>query len=141
MVVYKIVPCRVINKSIELEQQIYSAYIAFIKMINFNYQIIIETKVINFNNLIDNLNKNIYLSNDYFHKSIMEEYKNYLHELSNEINIYDRQFYFIVEQLDIEKEKRLKEGGDFLQSIGVKIDKVKDDDEIFKLMYESINKI
>ena len=96
--------------------------------------------MLNFNNLYNDLNKNIYLSNDYYHKTIIEKYKEYLNELSCNINIYDRQFYFVTDQLDIEKEKRLKEGITFLESIGVKVNRITEDKKIFNLIYEAINK-
>ena len=138
---YKVIPCIVINKNIELEQQIYAAYVAAIKMITFNYQIIIETKKIDFNIMLDSLNNNMHMSNDYMHRQIIEEYKGYLESLSSEINVYDRCFYFVTEKLDIEKERRLKEGFNFLESIGVRIERIMDDEEIFKITYEMVNKI
>ena len=139
--VYRVMPCRVINRNLELEQQIYTAYVATIKMITFNYQIIIETKRINFNIILNSLNNNIHLSNDYMHRKIIAEYKEYLENLSSEINVYDRYFYFVTEALDMEKERRLKEGFGFLESIGVRIERLVNNEEIFRLTYELINKI
>lgn len=110
-------------------------------MINFNYQIVIETKRIDFNNLFDNLDKNIYLSNDDMHRSVIEKYKEYLNKLSNQISVYDRKFYFITEQLDMESERRLIEGFNFLGSLGVKIERIMDNEKIFSLLYELVNKM
>ena len=138
---YKVMPCRVINKNLELEEQIYASYLATIKMVTFNYQIIIETKRIEFNVMLNNLNNSIHMSNDYMHRQIIEKYKEYLENLSSEKNVYNRYFYFVTEELNAEKERRLKEGFCFLESIGVRIERVVADDEIFRLTYEMINKI
>lgn len=138
---YKVTPCNVINKNVELEEQIYVAYIAAIKMISFNYQIIIQTKKIDFKKMLNILNNNIHLSNDYMHRLIIQKYKEYLENLSKEINVYGRYLYFITEQLDIEKERRLKEGFEFLEGIGVSIERIIHDEEIFRVTYEMINKM
>ncbi len=62
--IYNVKPCKVINESIEQQQQIFSSYLAAIKMFNFNYKVIIETKRIDFNNMISKLDNNMHLSNN-----------------------------------------------------------------------------
>lgn len=139
--IYKIKPCNVINRSDEFENQIYSAYLSAIRMINFNHQILIETKKLDFKNIFDKLDKNIYLTDEYKQKEIVQEYKNYMMKISKDINVYNRTFYLIVDELDMEKEKRLKEAFSFLENVGIKIKKITDNDRLYKLLYETINRI
>lgn len=137
---YNVKPCKVINKNIEQEQQIFSSYLAAIRMFNFNYKVIIETKRIDFNNMISKLDNNIYLSNNKTQKKIIQKYKEYLNELSNEVNVYDRNFTMVFEKLDNENSKALQEGFKYLKTVGIDINRVTKDN-VFKKVYEMINKV
>lgn len=138
--IYDVKPCKVINKNVEQEQQIFSSYLAAIKMFNFNYQVIIETKRIDFNNMVSKLDNNIHLSNNEIQKNIIQKYKEYLLELSNEIDVYDRKFTMACQKLGNENIKTLEEGFEYLKAVGVEIKKITKDD-VFKKTYEMINQI
>ena len=138
---YDVKPCKVINKNVEQEQQIFSSYLAAIKMFSFNYQVIIETKRIDFNNMISKLDNNIYLSNNHKQKNIIQKYKEYLYVLSNELDVYDRKFIMTCEKSGDENCKTLEEGFEYLKGIGVDIKKITNDNEVFKKVYEMVNKI
>ena len=139
--IYQVKPCTVIGKSEELKQNIYNAYLVFIKMITFNYQIIITTGKTDFNEILSILNENMYSSYNLAQKKMIGEYVQYLFDLSKDIQHFTKTFYIVTNKLTTQEEKQFKEAFNSVKHLGISIDKITDETSIYNILYESINKI
>ncbi len=140
MNIYNISPCNTLGDDEELKCNIFNSYLATIKLINFNYQVLINTDKINFEKNFDILNKNTYLSTNNVQRNMIEEYKEYLIKLSKERQIYEKTFYIIVEKLNLNEKKQFEEAFNSMKNLGVSISKIENSDEVFKILYNTINK-
>ena len=139
--IYKIEPCKILNRNIEFEQSLYNSYLSTIKMMDFNYQILVDTKKIETEKLIDKLNNNEYITNNKGHKMVINKYKEYLQNITSKVNVYEKSFYIITNKLTEEKEKTLEEGFSFLKNVGISINKIVDEDTIYNILYRVINQV
>jgi len=139
--IYEVKPCTVIGESEELKQNIYNAYLVLLKMITFNYQIIIKTGKTDFNEILNILNKNIYSSDNICQKKLIQEYKKYLFGLSKDVQLYTKTFYIITNKLTIQEESQLLEAFNTVKHLGITLEKITEEREIYDILYESINKV
>lgn len=139
--IYEVKPCTVLGESEELERNIYNAYLVLLKMITFNYKIVINVGKMDFNGILNVLNKNIYSTYNIAQKKIIEHYKEYLFNLSKKIQLFTKTFYMITSKLTIQEENQLIEAFKTVQHLGIKIEKIKDERKLYDILYESINKV
>ena len=139
--VYEVKPCRVIEKNNEIEEQIYSAYLYAIKMINFDYQIILRTEKMQFECIEEVLEKNSYITKNSKQKRAIREYREYLQGVTNETQILRRNIYLLIGKMNESKEKDIEEMFKTLKNIGIHIKEIKDSNEVFKLLFETINEV
>lgn len=138
---YEIKPCTVLGESDELKQNIYNAYIAALKMITFNYKIVIKTGKLDFYEILNILNQNIYSTYNMAQKKIIEEYKRYLLDLSKSIQLFTKTFYIVTDKLTVQEETQLIEAFRLVKHLGINIEKITDERILYDILYESINKI
>ena len=73
-------------------------------------------------------------------KNIVNKYKEYLKELSDDIEIYERCIYLIIKKMDDVGERQLTEALNNLKAIGIGVRKVQGREKILRIIYELINK-
>ncbi len=112
-----------------------------LKMINFDYQVVINTSKIDFNSVLDVLNKNSYNTNNLSQKNIINQYKEYLYSLSKNHQIYSKSFYIAVRKLKRQEEEQLIEAFRVMRHMGINISKVTKEEKIYSILYENINRI
>ena len=95
-------------------------------MLRIDYQLLIVTKRMDFKEIIDLLNKNIYVTDNISQKKVIEDYKEYL------LNVYRETELFNTE---------LIEAFNMMKHLGINILKMTDEKKIYKILYECINKI
>lgn len=139
--IYEVTPCMIIDDSDEIKNNIFNSYLLALKMINFDYQIIVNTSKMNFNNILNVLNKNIYNTDNAMQKKFIIEYKRHLFNLSKEVQIFCKSFYFVINKLKTTDENQLKEAFNNMKHLGISIQKVTTEEKIYKILYESINRI
>ena len=139
--IYEIIPCKVIGESDEVKNSIFNAYLVALKMINFDYQIIINTNKMNFDSILNVLNKNIYDTDNAMQKKFIAEYKKHLFTLSKEVQIFCKSFYLVINKLKVVEENQLKEAFNTMKHLGVSIKKITNEEKLYRILYESINKV
>lgn len=139
--IYEIVPCTIISGNNELKRNIFNSYLVILKMIHIDYRILVITKRMDFKGIIDLLNKNIYVTDNISQKKIIEDYKEYLLNISKEIALFDKEYYLITNKLKKQEEMELIEAFNVIKHLGIDILKVTDERKIYKILYECINKI
>lgn len=139
--IYEIVPGTIINENNELKRNIFNAYLVALKMIHVDYQILVITQRMDFNTILDLLNKNIHVTNNINQKKIIEDYKEYLLNISKETKLFDRKYYLVTNKLKKQEETELTEAFNMMNHLGIEILKVTDENKIYKILYECINKI
>ena len=130
-----------IERNLEVEQQIFNTYLHTIKMINFDYEIIVSTEKIEFNTIQTILEKNSYLTCNDKQKRLINNYKEYLNSFPAKSKIYKKKFYIVFKDIDNRKQREIEEMDKILNSIGIRIRKITEEGELFKLLYEMINEI
>lgn len=139
--IYEVKPCTVLGEREELKQNIYNAYLVLLKMITFNYQILIKTGKTDFNEILNVLNKNIYSADNMAQKKMIQQYKEYLFDLSKDIQLFTKTFYIITNKLTMQEESQLIEAFSTVQHLGICLEKITDERRIYNILYENINKI
>ena len=139
--IYEIRPCTVIGESEALKQNIYNSYLVLLKMLTFNYQIVIKTDKADFNEIINILSKNIYSADNIAQKRIIEQYKEYLCDLSKAVQIFTKTFYITTSKLTSQEESQFFEAFNTLKHLGISMEKITDEEKLYNILYESINKI
>jgi len=139
--IYEVKPCTVIGESEELKQNIYNAYLVLLKMITFNYQIVIKTGKTDFNEILNILNKNMYSADNTAQKKMIEQYKEYLFDLSKDIQIFTKTFYIITNKLTRQEETQLTEAFNTVKHLGITLQKITEERDIYNILYNSMNKI
>jgi len=110
-------------------------------MITFNFQIVIKTGKTDFNGILNILNKNIYSADNVAQKNLIEEYKEYLFDLSKDIQIFTKTFYIITNKLTFQEENQIIDAFSTVKHLGISIEKITEENKIYNILYESMNKI
>lgn len=139
--IYEVTPCMVIGDSDQIKNSIFNAYLVALKMINFDYQIIINTSKMSFSNILNVLNKNLYNTDNAMQKKFIVEYKKYLFDLSKEVQIFCKSFYLVINKLKIADENQLKEAFNTMKHLGISIQKITEEEKLYRILYESINRV
>ena len=110
-------------------------------MLRIDYQLLIVTKRMDFKEIIDLLNKNIYVTDNISQKKVIEDYKEYLLNVYRETELFNREYYLITDKLKKQEETELIEAFNMMKHLGINILKMTDEKKIYKILYECINKI
>lgn len=138
--IYELKPCLILEGDEQLDNIFYEAYIRNIKMLKVDYQIVIDTKKFKLDDTFNALDNTQYKMKSQKQKNVVNKYKEYLKELSDDIEIYERCIYLIIKKLDDVGERQLTEALTNLKAIGIGVRKVESREEILRIIYELINK-
>lgn len=136
--IYRVEPINIINSDDEYKLKIYSTYLACVK--NFtNIQIIVKTEKQNFNSQIQFYNKKIEQLESEELKKAIKKYVEYLKE-QNTLDNYSRQIFVITDNSNSLVNNEMMSFEQNLLNIGIRMNKVKDLEEIKQILKESISR-
>lgn len=138
--IYKLTPSLVLDTNDELENTFYSSYIRSIKMMNIDYEILVETNKLKLDKAFDNLFKIEYETKNGKQKKMIENYEEYFKALANNVEIYERNILIILKKLNVTEEKKFIEGLKNLSYLGIETKKVTEREEILRILHENINR-
>ena len=137
--IYEVKPCTIIGENEEIKQNIFNAYLVLLKMITFNYQIVIKTGKADFNEILNILNRNMHSSDNAAQKRMIEKYKEYLFDLSKDVQLFTKTFYIITDKLTLQEESQFMEAFYSLKHLGISMEKITEERKLYNILYESIN--
>lgn len=138
--IYEIFPITLINRNNEIMEKIAYKYKEFLRLIDFDFQILIKNVKFNVDNYIRNLTKSL-KNNNIKNSEVFKRYIENLRESLNKEKIYDTKYYYVVTDSGkhgfIENvDNTLKK----LELLGCSVIKVRNKNEIGKILNYFINK-
>lgn len=122
-----------------VEETIKNAYIACVRSISVDYQILIKTDKINMQDYIDDVSKKqCEILNDEL-KYASKKYIEYLRDIWKAKKIYMTKYYFLASELSEQDEKNIKLAFKEMEELGLKVIKIEDKEKIYNLFRECIN--
>lgn len=123
----------------DIEQVIKNEYMACIRAITIDYQILVKTDRIDIEQHLEKIKKKQkeYLSIELKHASV--KYIEYMRKIWKLKQIYMTKYYLIASNLSLQEEENIKESFKNMETMGIKIQKIEDEHKIIELMYQCIN--
>lgn len=142
--IYKIEPVLLINITENIKSLILSKYTEFLREIDCDFQIYIESRKIDGNKYFDtNESINVGRNSSSNYINLFNQYKSSINQLFFNQKIYIKNYYivFSLNQKNLDKEKQIQSCLLKLNDLGCNVIRISDDNELKDLIYESINKI
>lgn len=121
-----------------VEQVIKNAYRACISGITVNYQILVKTDKIDMQEYLDEISKKQTKLLSHEFKIASERYINYIKNIWKSRQIYMTKYYLIASNLSLDDESNIKAAFKNIEELGIKIEKIENNKELYKLLKDCV---